>query len=46
MPSTASEGLAWAISSKLEGDKQHRFRLRVGDWRIIFKREGKDAFRV
>jgi mRNA-degrading endonuclease RelE of RelBE toxin-antitoxin system len=31
---------------KLTGDKQERSRLRVGNWRIILRREGPDAFRV
>lgn len=31
---------------KLTGDKQGRFRIRVGNWRIILRREGHDAFRV
>jgi len=31
---------------KLTGDKQGRVRIRVGNWRIILRREGYDAFRV
>jgi len=31
---------------KLTVDKQGRFRIRVGTWRIILRREGRDAFRV
>jgi mRNA-degrading endonuclease RelE of RelBE toxin-antitoxin system len=31
---------------KLAGDKQGRIRIRVGNWRIILRREGHDAFRV
>jgi mRNA-degrading endonuclease RelE of RelBE toxin-antitoxin system len=31
---------------KLTDDKEGRYRFRVGDWRVILKREGEDAFRV